>query len=227
MSYRRLQLRRGKKADMPTLAVGEIAFTTDENKLYVGDGTTNHCVSSTSELNEHVNNADIHVTADEKAVWNEKEVFIAIYETTTFAEILEAYQAGKTVLLQTNSLDSTANNIYTLSAYLGNMFYFGRVTNTEQNIKIETIYINQAGCGSTSVILSFYDDKEMYYFRSLKPSYNEDGTFKSFGFKFKCIDDSITALKTINVPVLPSVTADDNGKILKVVDGVWTAVTPS
>ena len=49
MSYRRLQLRRGKKADMPTLAVGEIAFTTDENKLYVGDGTTNHCVSSTND----------------------------------------------------------------------------------------------------------------------------------------------------------------------------------
>ena len=183
--------------------------------------------ATTSELNEHANNADIHVTAEEKAVWNEKEVFIAIYETTTFAEILEAYQAGKTVLLQTNSLDSTANNIYTLSAYLGSMFHFGRVTNTEQNIKIETIYISQLGNGSTSVILSFYDNEEMYYFRSLKPSYNEDGTFKSFGFNFKCIDDSITALKTINVPVLPSVTANDNGKILKVVDGVWTAVTPS
>ena len=25
---------------------------------------------------------------------------------------------------------------------------------------------------------------------------------------------------------LPAVTADDNGKILKVVDGVWTAATP-
>lgn len=194
-----------------------------------GDGTA--VITTESEdltvYDAHIADADIHVTAEEKAVWNEKEVFIAIYETTTFAEILEAYQAGKTVLLQTNSLDSTANNIYTLSAYLGSMFYFGRVTNTEQNIKIETIYISQLGNRSTSVILSFYDDEEMYYFRSLKPSYNEDGTFKSFGFKFKCIDDSITALKTINVPVLPSVTADDNGKILKVVDGVWTAVTPS
>lgn len=26
---------------------------------------------------------------------------------------------------------------------------------------------------------------------------------------------------------LPNVTTDDNGKILQVVDGVWTAVTPS
>ena len=50
MSYRRLQLRRGKKADMPTLAVGEIAFTTDENKLYVGDGTTNHCVNPSDTI---------------------------------------------------------------------------------------------------------------------------------------------------------------------------------
>ena len=50
MSYRRLQLRRGKKADMPTLAVGEIAFTTDENKLYVGDETTNHCVDPSDTI---------------------------------------------------------------------------------------------------------------------------------------------------------------------------------
>ena len=35
---------------MPTLAVGEIAFTTDENKLYVGDGTTNHCVNPSDTI---------------------------------------------------------------------------------------------------------------------------------------------------------------------------------
>ena len=50
MSYRRLQLRRGKKADMPTLAVGELVFVTDENKLYVGDGTTNHCVNPSDTI---------------------------------------------------------------------------------------------------------------------------------------------------------------------------------
>jgi hypothetical protein len=32
---------------------------------------------------------------------------------------------------------------------------------------------------------------------------------------------------TINGIALPAVTSSDNGKILQVVDGVWTAVTPS
>ena len=50
MSYRRLQLRRGEKSQMPTLAVGELVFVTDENKLYVGDGTTNHCVNPSDTI---------------------------------------------------------------------------------------------------------------------------------------------------------------------------------
>lgn len=50
MSYRRLQLRRGEKSHMPILAVGELVFVTDENKLYVGDGTTNHCVNPSDTI---------------------------------------------------------------------------------------------------------------------------------------------------------------------------------
>lgn len=38
---RKLQLRRGPKIDLPTLAEGEPGFTTDENKLYIGTGTNN------------------------------------------------------------------------------------------------------------------------------------------------------------------------------------------
>lgn len=38
---RKLQLRRGPKTDLPTLAEGEPGFTTDENKLYIGTGINN------------------------------------------------------------------------------------------------------------------------------------------------------------------------------------------
>ena len=38
---RKLQLRRGPKADLPTLAEGEPGFVLDEGKLYVGTGAEN------------------------------------------------------------------------------------------------------------------------------------------------------------------------------------------
>lgn len=38
---RKLQLRRGPKADLPTLAEGEPGFVLDEGKLYVGTGAGN------------------------------------------------------------------------------------------------------------------------------------------------------------------------------------------
>ena len=62
-----------------------------------GDGTA---VITTESIDltvyaEHIANADIHVTADEKAVWSEKEVFIAEYEVTTGEEIKAAIEAGK------------------------------------------------------------------------------------------------------------------------------------
>lgn len=38
----KIQVRRGLKADLPTLAAGEFGFCTDTKELYIGDGVTNH-----------------------------------------------------------------------------------------------------------------------------------------------------------------------------------------
>ena len=38
---RKLQIKRGKKANMPTLAEGELGFATDEKSVYIGTGTEN------------------------------------------------------------------------------------------------------------------------------------------------------------------------------------------
>ena len=37
-----IKVRRGTKANLPILNQGELAFTTDTNELFIGDGTTNH-----------------------------------------------------------------------------------------------------------------------------------------------------------------------------------------
>lgn len=44
MAYRKLQLRRGTKANLPTLASGELGFCTDTKEIYVGDGSENTLV---------------------------------------------------------------------------------------------------------------------------------------------------------------------------------------
>ena len=36
-----IQIRRGLQAGLPTLAAGQFGFTTDEKRMYIGDGTTN------------------------------------------------------------------------------------------------------------------------------------------------------------------------------------------
>ena len=75
-----------------------------------GDGNGTAVIITENEdltiYNEHINNTDIHVTADEKAAWNESDVFVAQYNTTTNAEIEAAYQAGKTILLDADADDS-------------------------------------------------------------------------------------------------------------------------
>jgi len=41
-----LQVRRGTKATLPTLAAGELGFCTDTYEVYVGDGATNRFIGS-------------------------------------------------------------------------------------------------------------------------------------------------------------------------------------
>lgn len=43
---RKLQIKRGKKANMPTLAEGELGFATDEKSVYIGTGTENVSVAA-------------------------------------------------------------------------------------------------------------------------------------------------------------------------------------
>jgi len=41
-----IQIRRGLKINLPTLEEGELAYTVDENLVYVGDGSHNYCVGN-------------------------------------------------------------------------------------------------------------------------------------------------------------------------------------
>ena len=45
MAYRRLQIRRGAKANLPVLSVGELGFCTDTQQLYIGTDSGNISVN--------------------------------------------------------------------------------------------------------------------------------------------------------------------------------------
>lgn len=44
-----LQIKRGQKSNLPVLSNGEPAFVTDENKVYIGDGSSNYAVTMDAE----------------------------------------------------------------------------------------------------------------------------------------------------------------------------------
>lgn len=46
----KLQIRRGPEAKLPTLDQGEPAITTDTNKVFIGDGATNHQLAKSEDL---------------------------------------------------------------------------------------------------------------------------------------------------------------------------------
>ena len=135
-----------------------------------GDGTA--VITTESEdltvYAEHIANADIHVTTAEKAVWSEKEVFIATYGVTSPIEIANARDNGKAVYVKQNN------------------YYFP---------------------------MTYSDKSSLHRFTGFINSTNGKNIFCSnngWGF--------------LNMYALPTVTTDDNGKILQVVNGVWTAV---
>lgn len=83
-------------------------------------------------FSSHTDDAIVHITSDERAKWNEKDVFVAIYGTTTSAEIEEAYQAGKTILCQNEKKiahmavrisDNAVNFVFTSPTSAANQVY--------------------------------------------------------------------------------------------------------
>ena len=47
-----IKIRRGTEANLPVLEAGELGFTTDTHKVYVGDGTDNHLVTGITNIAE-------------------------------------------------------------------------------------------------------------------------------------------------------------------------------
>lgn len=54
-----IRIKRGLKENLPTLLVGELAFCTDTNELFVGKDTGNVLVNDLSDLENYFTKAEI------------------------------------------------------------------------------------------------------------------------------------------------------------------------
>lgn len=71
----------------------------DIREALVGKETAGAAEQVQSKLDTHASDTAIHVTAAEKAAWNDSDVFIAEYGVTKNSEIEAAFQAGKAVFV--------------------------------------------------------------------------------------------------------------------------------
>lgn len=95
-----------------------------------------------TDLSAHTGNADIHVTAAEKAAWNESDVFIANYGTTTAAEIYEAFNAGKSVFAKYEQFGLNFFAPLQTSAASAAQFCYVDATN---EYRITTLFVGTSG----------------------------------------------------------------------------------
>ena len=136
------------------------------------------------ELNEHANNSDIHVTTEEKAVWSEKEVFIATLTSTitdgvttyscdkTFDEIKTASDEGKICLLKSGLVR------YILSSSVSTLQVFFTISNSSALLLLNqknygwaknTFSLLPASTSSVTLLASNWNSTGTYSFETDYP----------------------------------------------------------
>lgn len=133
-----------------------------------------------TEFNEHANNVDIHVTADEKAAWSEKEIFIITLTKTTDEDGETIYSADKTF----DEIKAANGEGKMCLLYFGGFIFPLSSSNLS--------YANFV-CLNGAIAHRYMVSKN------------------NFWSKFV-------------YSLVPSVTKNDNGKTLQVVNGAWAAV---
>ena len=171
------------------------------------DGTTYDIIDSA--LRTTVNNID-------------PGMYIASYGNTTFAEVLAAYQARKIVYCRASSNSNPGSGDQTRMAFLA------YVNNSTDPTEFEFQYYRSVNSHTAAQqgdqVFVYKLNKTSGWSVTTREAYTKiiAGTGLSSSFT---TGTSATNTLTVTNP-LPAVTSADNGKILKVVDGVWTAVLP-
>lgn len=152
----------GGKID--SISVNGTTQNIDENKNVNIDLTL---YAKSENLNSHISDSGIHVTAEERTKWNTKEVFIV---TVTYGEDssgIPQYTSDKTF----NEIQSAVTSgKYVFCSYSGN------------NSLVPYLHINQADIGSTKYLVFFYASSDLYCKITIsdQDTVNVDSTFNNY-----------------------------------------------
>ena len=150
-----------------------------------------------------------------------KPMVVLSYGTSTWQQFLDAYNNNVIVYCRASSNSDPSSGAQTRMAFMA-------YVNANPPTEVEFQYYRSVSSHTSSQ----YCDQVFIY------KLNSEGTWsvtsRYVGLReIKVNDNSNMSISyssnraTINGIALPAVTSSDNGKILQVVDGVWTAVTPS
>nr|DAE34596.1 MAG TPA: tail protein [Caudoviricetes sp.] len=108
MAYKKLQIRRGPKAQLPTLAEGELGYCTDTNQMFVGSGSGNTEIETKQVLTATLASGSTSLSFNNSAITTDSAVDVY---TSIFGAVLNNIDitSGKAVL--TFEPQSTSMNV--------------------------------------------------------------------------------------------------------------------
>lgn len=150
-------------------------------------------------------------------------MYIAKYGITTYAEVLEAYTANKIVYCRASSNSNPASGSQTRMAFLA---YVQAETNpTEFEFQYYRSVSSHTFASQGDQVYVYKLNKNNGWSVTVREAYTK--IIPSTGLSSAYTTGTKASMTLSVTNPLPEVSTEDNGKILMVVNGVWTAVEPS
>lgn len=183
---------------------------------------TQNADSMATEIQNHIANSNIHITADERTKWN-----AAAENTEDFAS---TGVMGTNLNINNNAITNV--NKINFNDYLntsdGSTTFYTKLTKTQTINDVLT----QAGIGTQyngDYVLSFYgnDAYPPNLFQYIKANGGSSPTVMLNNIADPATDYDAANKHYVDSKALPTASTADNGKVLSVVNGVWAAAAMS
>ena len=193
------------------------------NKVQKSDGTTIIDITdTTAEASDVAEGAYFYLASGQRTVGTASMgLFLASYGSSTYNEVLAAYQANKIVYCRASSNSNPATGNQLRMAFLA--YVNNQTTPTEFEFQYYRSVNGHSDAQQGDQVYVYKLSQSSGWSVTVREAYTKivAGTGLSSSYS------SGTLTLTNTVTGLPTVTSSDNGKVLMVSSGAWTAVAES